>query len=69
MSNSLLDSRNDGALIVERGRQMRLVVQHDISQGMSLEGAIESLATHLGIQVESVRLAIAIANDADGGAS
>ena len=53
-------------LHVERGRQMRQVVQHDIAKrGLSFEAAVESLADFLGVDVEAVRLAIAIANDAD----
>lgn len=52
-------------LHVQRGREMRAVVRHDIAGGMSAEGAIESLAAYLGIDVEAVRLAIAIANEAD----
>jgi hypothetical protein len=53
-------------LHVERGRQMRAVVQHDIAhRGMSAEGAVETLAQYLGVERETVLLAIAIANDAD----
>jgi hypothetical protein len=59
-------SLNITPLHVERGRQMRELVQHDIvRRGMSFEQAVASLAEYLGIQVESVKLAIAIANDAD----
>ena len=57
-------------LHVERGRQMRSIVQHDIAnRGMSFESAVESLAQFLGVDVETVRLAIAIANGADGSES
>lgn len=55
-------------LHVERGRQMRSVVLHDVAhRGLSFEGAVESLAGFLGVDVETVRLAVAIANDADEG--
>lgn len=53
-------------LHVERGRQMRAIVQHDIvNRGLSFDAAVESLATFLGIHIDAVKLAIAIANDAD----
>lgn len=53
-------------LHVERGREMRAVVEHDVAtRGLSFEAAVESLAGFLSIEVESVKLAIAIANDAD----
>lgn len=52
-------------LHIERGRQMRAVVEHDIAvKGNTFEQAVESLATFLEIEVESVMLAIAIANAA-----
>jgi hypothetical protein len=55
-------------LHIERGRQIRSVVRYDIAnRGLSFEGAVESLASHLGVDVETVQLAIAIANDADQG--
>jgi hypothetical protein len=51
-------------LHVERGTQMRSIVQSDIAnRGLSFEAAIESLAEYLGIDVESVKLGIAIANE------
>ena len=51
-------------LHVERGEQMRHVVAYDITQrGLSFEAAVESLAGFLGIDAESVRLGIAIANE------
>lgn len=55
-------------LHVERGRQMRACVQHDVAnRGLSLEGAIESLASYLGVDVKTVVLGIAIAGaDEDG---
>lgn len=53
-------------LHVERGQQMRSIVRDDIARrGLSMDEAIESLAAYLEIDVESVKLAIAIANDAD----
>jgi hypothetical protein len=53
-------------LHLERGRQMRKVVQHDVvRRGYSFEEAVDALATHLEIDSETVKLAIAIANDAD----
>jgi hypothetical protein len=63
---SLLDQLDITPLHIERGRQMRSVVQHDIAhRGLSAESAVESLASYLGVEVETVRLAIAIANEAD----
>lgn len=51
-------------LHVERGIQIRSIVKSDIvRRGLSFEAAVESLAEDLGIQVESVKLAIAIANE------
>lgn len=51
-------------LHVERGAQMRQIVANDIaSRGLSFEASVESLAAYLGIDVESVRLGIAIANE------
>jgi hypothetical protein len=62
----LLDSLNVTPLHIERGRQMRLIVQHDVVvRGVSFDFAVETVATHLGIDVEAVKLAIAIANEAD----
>ena len=53
-------------LHIERGRQMRQLVRDDITRkGLSFEAAVESLASYLGIDVESVKLGIAIANGAD----
>lgn len=55
-------------LHVERGRQMRAIVEHDVAvRGLSAEAAIESLAGYLGVELEVVQLAVAIANDADAG--
>lgn len=55
-------------LHVERGRQMRAVLEHDVTvRGLSADQAVTSLAAYLGIDAESVRLAVAIANDADNG--
>jgi hypothetical protein len=54
-------------LHIERGTQMRSIVQNDIAvRGMSFESAVDSLAEYLGIEVESVKLAIAIANEWGG---
>ena len=51
-------------LHIERGVQMRQIVQSDIAQRcMSFESAVESLAQFLGIDTESVKLGIAIANE------
>ena len=51
-------------LHVERGSQMRVIVQSDIAnRGLSFEAAVESLAEYLGIETESVKLGIAIANE------
>lgn len=55
-------------LHVERGRQMRTLVQHDMThRGLSLEASVESLAAYLGISVEAVALGIAIANGSEDG--
>jgi hypothetical protein len=52
------------ALHVERGRQMRQIVQHDIvTRGLSFEASVSSLAEFLGVDVETVKLGIAIANE------
>ena len=50
---------------VKRGRDMRSIVRHDIGRGLSFDQAVGSLARFLEIDPESVRLAIAIANEAD----
>jgi hypothetical protein len=56
-------------LHVERGRQMRSVLEHDVAvRGMTAWEATTSLAEYLGVEVETVRLAVAIANAADAGA-
>lgn len=55
-------------LHIERGRQMRAIVRQDVTKlGISFEGSVEALAGCLGIEAEAVKLAIAIANDADQG--
>ena len=52
------------ALHIERGSQMRSIVESDIvSRGLSFEAAVDSLASFLGIDAESVKLGIAIANE------
>jgi hypothetical protein len=56
------------SLHVDRGRQMRTIVQADIAcYGYSFEQAVGTLAEYLGVQVESVKLGIAVANAADDG--
>lgn len=51
-------------LHVERGSQMRELVELDVVQkGLTVEQSIESLSRFLGIDVESVRLGVAIANE------
>lgn len=51
-------------LHVERGVQMRTIVRNDIARkGLSFEAAVESLADFLCIDVQSVKLGIAIANE------
>lgn len=53
-------------LHVERGQQMRSIIEHDIAEhGLTFESAAKSLATFLGIDREAVLLAVAIANEAD----
>jgi hypothetical protein len=51
---------------VARGREMRQIVEADVTRrGLTVDQATEELASYLGIDRESVELAIAIANDAD----
>ena len=51
-------------LHVERGTQIREIVQSDIvNRGLSFEAAVESLANYLDIEVASIKIAIAIANE------
>ena len=53
-------------LHVERGLQMRTIVQDDIvKRGYTFEGAVENLAKFLGVDEKTVELGIAIANDCD----
>lgn len=60
------DSPHITPLHVERGRQMRQIVQDDIvRRGFSFEQAVAALAEYLGIDPQSVKLGIAIANDAE----
>lgn len=56
-------------LHVERGRQMRAILEHDVAGGMSVDGALEAFAAFLGVEREVVELAVAIANEADRGAT
>ena len=64
----MLRAENITALHIERGRQMRAIVRHDIAaRGLSFEASVGSLADYLGINRESVRLGIALANGADEG--
>lgn len=51
------------SLHVERGSQMRSLVESDIASGLSFEAAVDSLASYLSIDAESVKLGIAIANE------
>ncbi len=54
-------------LHVERGRQMRQVVEHDVvARGKTATQATTDLAEYLGVGLLTVRLAIAIADEADG---
>jgi len=50
-------------LHVERGSQMRTLVERDVVAGVSFEAAVDRLAAHLEIAPEAVRLGIAIANE------
>jgi len=54
---------NITALHVERGTEMRTIVQNDIAGGQTFEAAVESLAEYLGIDAQAVKLGIAIANE------
>jgi hypothetical protein len=63
-----LMAANITSLHIERGRQMRTLVRDDIAnRGLSFEASVDSLASYLGIDAESVKLGIAIANGADRG--
>ena len=51
-------------LHVERGTQMRQIVEHDIGKrGLTVEQSIESLSRYLGVDVETVKLGISISNE------
>jgi hypothetical protein len=53
-------------LHIERGRQMREIVQSDIvKRSLTFEQSVDSLSEFLGIQRESVLLGIALVNDSD----
>jgi hypothetical protein len=53
---------------VENGRAMLAIIQHDVvTKGISFNAALTDLATFLEIDEESVKLGIAIANDANSG--
>jgi hypothetical protein len=53
-------------LHVERARQFRAVVRHDIAyRGMSADESMRNLATYLTVDLATVKLAVAIANEAD----
>jgi len=57
-------------LHIERGRQMRQIVQHDIVQkGYTFEQSVENLSQFLGIEKESVLLGISLVNEVEGGGS
>ena len=47
---------------VENGTMMKRIVEDDILKGISFEDSVASLAKFLEIDVESVKLGIAIAN-------
>jgi hypothetical protein len=50
-------------LHVERGEMMRTLVSQDVLGGLTFEAAVERLAAYLEIEVEAVKLGIAIANE------
>ena len=51
-------------LHVQRGEQMRMIVQSDIAtRGLSFDASVESLANYLGVEKRTITLAIAIANE------
>jgi hypothetical protein len=53
-------------LHVERGRQFRAVVRHDVAyRGMTVEQSMRNLATYLTVDLATVKLAVAIANESD----
>lgn len=63
--SEMLKALNITPLHVERGQQMRQIVQADIvRRGYSFEQAVDALASELGIDAEAVKLGIAIANEA-----
>jgi hypothetical protein len=53
-------------LHVERGRQMRQIVQHDIvTKGYTFDQSVENLSTFLGVEKETVLLGISLVNEVD----
>jgi len=57
-------------LHIERGRQMRQIVQHDIVQkGYTFEQSVENLSQFLGIEKESVLLGISLVEEVESGGS
>lgn len=55
-------------LHIERGRQMRQIVQHDIvERGYTFEQSVENLSSFLGVDVETVKLGISIVENYEQG--
>jgi hypothetical protein len=53
-------------LHIERGRQMREIVQSDIvRRGLTFEQSVDSLSEYLGIQRESVLLGISLVENSE----
>lgn len=48
---------------IERGQQIRRIVREDVLRGATFDDACANLAEELGISVDAVKLAIAIANE------
>lgn len=57
-------------LHIERGSQMRQIVQSDIvTKGYTFEQSVENLSTFLGIEKESVLLGISLVEEVEKGGS
>lgn len=53
-------------LHVERGRQMRSIVRHDIvERGYTFEQSVENLSSFLGVDRETVLLGISIVEEVE----
>lgn len=53
---------------VERGRQMRQIVEHDIvTRGYTFEQSVDQLSEFLGVDRETVLLGISIVNGVEDG--